>query len=119
MMKVLTAYCLLLNAFFAKFIAPTFAAMPKTKNAYLRYLLIHTQIKRNKYREGYPSIDDLWRHLKEEGYEVSYSTLEKDLCFLKNDRGVLLEYDIREKCDRYTEDWEFDVPITQEAVRMI
>ena len=58
--------------------------MPKTKNAYLRYLLIHSQIKRNQYKEGYPTIEDLWEYLHDEGYEVSFSTIEKDLCFLKN-----------------------------------
>jgi predicted DNA-binding transcriptional regulator YafY len=93
--------------------------MPKTKNAYLRYLLIHSQIKRNKYKAGYPTIEDLWRYLKDEGLEVSFSTIEKDLCFLKNERGAPLEYDRKEKCYRYTEDWEFDVPLTPEAVRII
>ncbi len=93
--------------------------MPKTKNAYLRYLLIHSQVKRNKYKQGYPTIEDLWRHLREEGYEVSLSTIEKDLCFLKNERGAPLEYDRFNKCYHYTEDWEFDVPITPEAVRML
>ncbi len=93
--------------------------MPKTKNAYLRYLLLHSQIKRNKYKAGYPTLEDLWRHLHDEGYEVSLSTLEKDLCFLKNERGAPLEYDRREKCYKYTEDWEFDVPLTPEAVRIL
>lgn len=93
--------------------------MPKTKNAYLRYLLIHSQIKRNRYRQGYPTIEDLWRHLRDEGYEVSHSTIEKDLCFLRNERGAPLGYDRRNKCYHYTEDWEFDVPLTPEAVRMM
>ncbi len=93
--------------------------MPKTKNAYLRYLLIHSQIKRNRYKEGYPTIEDLWEYLSDEGFEVSFSTIEKDLCFLKNERGAPLKYDRREKCYKYSEDWEFDVPLTPEAVRIL
>ena len=93
--------------------------MPKTKSAYLRYLLIHSQIKRNRYKEGYPTIEDLWEYLHDEGYEVSFSTIEKDLCFLKNERGAPLQYDRREKCYKYYEDWEFDVPLTPEAVRIL
>ena len=62
--------------------------MPKNKNAYQRYLIIHSQVRRNRYRPGYPTKEDLLRILNEQGYDVSGSTLEKDLCFLKM-RGVL------------------------------
>jgi hypothetical protein len=85
---------------------------PKNKNAYLRYLIIHSQLKRNKYREGYPNKEDLLWVLNDQGYDVSGSTLEKDLNFLKNERGAPLEYNRYQKCYRYTDDWEFDVPLS-------
>ena len=76
-------------------------------------------MKRNRYRPGYPTREDLLQHLREEGYDVSGSTLEKDLGFLKNERGAPLEYNRLQKCYRYTDEWEFDVPLTPDAVRML
>jgi hypothetical protein len=93
--------------------------MPKNKNAYLRYLIIHSQLKRNKYKQGYPKKEDLLWVLNDQGYDVSGSTLEKDLNFLKNERGAPLEYDRYQKCYRYTEDWEFDIPLSPEDVRIL
>ena len=93
--------------------------MPKTKYAYLRYLIIHSQLKRNIHKYGYPTLADLKECLKDEGFEVSDSTLEKDLCFLREERGAPLVYDRAQRCYRYTEDWEFDVPFTPEDVRFL
>ncbi len=91
--------------------------MPKNKNAYLRYLIIHSQIKRNVYKSGYPTLEDLMRHLYDEGYKISPSTLEKDIKFLKDERGAPIKYDGGQKCYRYTEDWEFDIPLSPDDVR--
>ena len=93
--------------------------MPKNKNAYLRYLIIHSQIKRNIYKHGYPTLEDLLRYLRDEGYNVSPSTLEKDLKFLKDERGAPIHYDRAQRCYRYTEDWEFDIPLSPDDVRTI
>jgi predicted DNA-binding transcriptional regulator YafY len=93
--------------------------MPKSKNAYLRYLIIHSQLKRNKLKPGYPRKQDICNALRDHGYEVSMSTIEKDLGFLKNERGAPLEYSRHQECYRYTEDWEFDVPLSPEDVRII
>ena len=93
--------------------------MPKNKNAYLRYLIIHSELKRNKYKAGYPDKENLLWVLRDEGYDVSASTLEKDLDFLRNERGAPLEYDRLQKCYHYTEDWEFDVPLSPEDVRIL
>lgn len=76
-------------------------------------------MKRNKYREGYPNKEDLLWVLNDQGYDVSGSTLEKDLNFFKNERGAPLEYNRYQKCYRYTEDWEFDVPLSPEDVRIL
>ena len=93
--------------------------MPKTKNAYLRYLIIHSQIKRNKYKYGFPTLENLIWELEDQGYNVSESTVEKDLNFLKYERGAPIEYDRRQKCYKYTDDWEFDIPLSPEDVRML
>jgi len=93
--------------------------MPKNKNAYLRYLIIHSQIKRNVYRNGYPTLEDLLRYLHDEGYSISLSTLEKDIKFLKDERGAPIKYDAVQKCYRYTEEWEFDIPLSPDDVRTI
>lgn len=93
--------------------------MPKTKNAYLRYLIIHSQIKRNKYKYGFPTLDNLIWELEDQGYNVSESTVEKDLNFLKYERGAPIEYNRKQKCYRYTDDWEFDIPLSPEDVRML
>jgi predicted DNA-binding transcriptional regulator YafY len=93
--------------------------MPKTKNAYLRYLILHSKIKSNKFRTGYPTKQDLFNALKDHGFDVSLSTIEKDLCFLKNERGAPLEYSRWQECYHYTEDWEFDVPLSPEDIRII
>jgi hypothetical protein len=61
--------------------------MPRNKNAYLRYLIIHSQIKRNKYVWGYPTKENLLDYLRDEDIEVSPSTLEKDINFLRYERG--------------------------------
>ena len=93
--------------------------MPKNKNAYLRYLIIHSQIKRNRYKYGFPTLEDLREELKDQGYGVSSSTIEKDLSFLKYERGAPIEYDRNQRCYRYSEDWEFDIPLSPEDVRLI
>jgi hypothetical protein len=93
--------------------------MPKNNNAYLRYLIIHSQLKRNKYKQGYPKKEDLLWVLNDQGYDVSGSTLEKDLNFLKNERRASLEYNRYQKCYRYTEDWEFDITLSPEDVRIL
>jgi len=93
--------------------------MPKTKNAYLRYLIIHSQVKRNRYKPGYPTLEDLIQSLKDEGYKVSDSTIEKDIRFLKYERGAPIIYDRGDRCYKYTEDWEFDIPLSPEDVRML
>jgi hypothetical protein len=93
--------------------------MPKNKNAYLRYLIIHSQLKRNKYKQGYPKKEDLLWVLNDQGYDVSGTTLEKDLNFLKNESGAPLEYNRYQKCYRYIEDWEFDIPLSPEDVRIL
>lgn len=93
--------------------------MPKTRYAYLRYLVIHSQVKRNAYREGYPTLKDLMECLEEQGFKVSESTVEKDLRFLRDERGAPLVYDRTDHCYRYTEEWEFDVPFSHEDVRFL
>jgi predicted DNA-binding transcriptional regulator YafY len=93
--------------------------MPKTKNAYLRYLIIHSQVKRNRYKRGYPTKENLCDVLLDEGYKCSPSTVEKDIAFLKYERGAPLEYDRKQRCYRYTEDWEFDVPLSPLDVRIL
>ncbi len=93
--------------------------MPKNKNAYVRYLIIHSQIKRNRYKYGFPTLEDLKEELEDQGYGVSSSTIEKDLSFLKYERGAPIEYDRIQRCYRYAEDWEFDIPLSPEDVRMI
>ena len=93
--------------------------MPVNKNAYLRYIHIHSQIKRNKYKPGYPNKQHLLWSLEDEGMKVSGATLEKDLAFLRYQRGAPIIYDADQKCYRYEEDWEFDIPLTPEVVRMI
>lgn len=93
--------------------------MPKTKNAYVRYLIIHSQIKRNRYKYGFPTLENLREELGNQGYEVSTSTIEKDLSFMKYERGAPIEYDRKQRCYRYLEDWEFDIPLSPDDVRMI
>lgn len=93
--------------------------MPKNKNAYLRYLIIHSQIKRNRYKYGFPTLENLREELEDQGYGVSSSTIEKDLSFLKYERGAPIEYDRNQRCYRYSEDWEFDIPLSPEDVRLI
>lgn len=93
--------------------------MPVNKSAYLRYIHIHSQIKRNKYKYGYPTKQDLLWSLEEEGLKVSGATLEKDLAFLRYQRGAPMIYDNEQRCYRYESDWEFDIPLTPEVVRMI
>jgi len=93
--------------------------MPKNKNAYVRYLIIHSQIKRNRYKYGFPTLEDLRGELEDQGYNVSSSTIEKDLSFLKYERGAPIEYDRAQRCYRYSEDWEFDIPLSPDDVRMI
>jgi len=93
--------------------------MPKNKNAYVRYLIIHSQIKRNRYKYGFPTLEDLREELEDQGYGVSSSTIEKDLSFLKYERGAPIEYDRAQRCYRYSEDWEFDIPLSPDDVRMI
>lgn len=93
--------------------------MPKNKNAYLRYLVIHSQIKRNKYKYGYPTMEDLLWFLEDEGLKVSASTVEKDLRFLKYEREAPLVYDHTQRCYRYTRDWDFDIPLTPDDLKII
>lgn len=93
--------------------------MPKTKNAYVRYLIIHSQIKRNRYMYGFPTLEDLRNRLEDQGYGVSASTIEKDLSFLKYERGAPIVYDRTQRCYRYREEWEFDIPLSPDDVRMI
>jgi predicted DNA-binding transcriptional regulator YafY len=93
--------------------------MPKNKNAYLRYLHIHSQIQRNKYNYGYPTKENLLDYLADQGNKISASTLEKDLNFLRYDLEAPLVYDQGQKCYRYTGDWEFNMPLTPDAVRML
>ena len=93
--------------------------MPKNKNAYLRYLIIHAQIKRNRHKYGFPTLENLVWELEDQGCNVSESTVEKDLSFLKYERGAPIEYDRKQKCYKYTDDWEFDIPLSPEDVRML
>lgn len=93
--------------------------MPKNKNAYLRYLIIHSQLKRNKYKYGYPTLEDLLWYLEDEGFRVSASTVEKDLRFMKYERGAPLIYDRKQRCYRYTEEWEFDIPLSPDDLRIL
>lgn len=93
--------------------------MPKNKNAYLRYLIIHSQIKRNRYKYGYPTMEDLLWYLEDEGIKVSASTVEKDLRFLKYEREAPLVYDHAQRCYRYTREWEFDIPLTPDDLKII
>ncbi len=93
--------------------------MPKNKNAYLRYLHIHSQIKRNRYIAGYPTKENILDYLRDQEIEVSSSTLEKDINFLRYERGAPLIYDAVQRCYRYSEEWEFDMPLTPDAVRML
>jgi predicted DNA-binding transcriptional regulator YafY len=93
--------------------------MPKNKNAYLRYLVIHSEVKRNKNIKGYPTKEHILDVLMEQGFDVSASTLEMDLNFLREERGAPLYYDRYQKCYRYTEDWEFDIPLSAEDVRIM
>ena len=94
-------------------------AMPVNKNAYLRYLVIHSEILRNKYKSNYPNKQDLLWALEEEGLKVSEATLEKDLAFLKYQRFAPIEYNATQRCYLYTEDWNFDIPISPAAIKMM
>jgi hypothetical protein len=93
--------------------------MPKNKNAYVRYLIIHSEIRRKKYKYGYPTLENLKWELVDQGYDVSLSTIEKDINFLKYERQAPIIYDRGQRCYRYTGDWEFDMPITPDDVRML
>ncbi|MGE5406687.1 MAG: helix-turn-helix transcriptional regulator [Methanosarcina sp.] len=93
--------------------------MPKNKNAYLRYLIIHREIKRNNYKSGYPTKENILDELEEQGCGVTGSQLEKDFKFLREDKGAPLEYDAMQKCYRYTEDWEFDMPLGPDEVKLV
>lgn len=93
--------------------------MPKNKNAYVRYLIIHSQVKRNKYKYGYPTMQDLLYCLEDEGYKVSASTVEKDIRFLKYERGAPVYYDHDQRCYRYRKDWDFDLPLSTEDIRIL
>ncbi len=93
--------------------------MPVNKNAYLRYIHIHSQIKRNKFKPGYPTKQHLLWSLEEEGMKVSGSQLEKDMAFLRYERGAPIEYDKKQQCYSYSEDWEFDIPLTPDIISTI
>ncbi len=93
--------------------------MPKNKSAYIRYLIIHAQVKRNRYKRGFPTMENLLEELKDQGYKVTDSQVEKDISFMRNERGAPLYYDRRERCYRYAKDWEFDIPLSVDDVRMI
>ena len=93
--------------------------MPVNKNAYLRYLHIHSQIKRNKYIPGFPTKQNLLDYLADQGIKSSESGLEKDIWFLKYERDAPIVYDRYQRCYKYTRDWDFDIPITPDAVGMM
>ncbi|HLP71352.1 MAG TPA: WYL domain-containing protein [Bacteroidales bacterium] len=93
--------------------------MPKNKNAYLRYLIIHKEIKRNTYKTGYPTKQDILEELNDQGYGITGSQLEKDLSFLRNEKGAPLVYDAVQRCYRYEDDWEFDVPLGIDDVKIV
>jgi predicted DNA-binding transcriptional regulator YafY len=93
--------------------------MPKNKEAYLRYLIIHSQVKRNAYNPGYPTKEDILNELEDQGYGITGSQLEKDISFLRNEKGAPLEYNRAEKCYRYTEPWDFDISLSPDDVRML
>ncbi len=78
--------------------------MPKNKNAYVRYLIIHTQVKRNKFKYAYPNMEDLLWCMEDEGYKVSQSTVEKDIKFMKQERGAPIYYDHEQRCYRYSKE---------------
>jgi len=95
------------------------SAMPKNKNAYVRYLIIHSQVKRNKYKYGYPTMRNLLYCLEDEGYKVSGSTVEKDIKFLKYERRAPIYYDQEQRCYRYKHDWDFDLSLSTEDIRIL
>ncbi len=57
--------------------------------------------------------------LEAEGLKVSEATLEKDLALLKYQRFAPIEYDASQRCYLYTEDWNFDIPISPAAIKMM
>lgn len=68
---------------------------------------------------GFPTLEDLREELEDHGYGVSSSTIEKDLSFLKYERGAPIEFDHAQRCYRYSEDREFDILLSTDYVRMI
>lgn len=93
--------------------------MPKNKNAYLRYLIIHKEIKRNSYKPCYPTKDDILDELSDQGLKITGSQLEKDLNFMREEKGAPLIYNRIQKCYQYTGDWEFDMSLQRDDVRML
>jgi predicted DNA-binding transcriptional regulator YafY len=93
--------------------------MPKNKNAYLRYLIIHSTIKRNHFKHGFPRKQDILNELSEQGFDITGSQLEKDISFLRYEKGAPLVYDAWQKCYRYTSDWEFDVPLGPDDIKIV
>jgi len=59
--------------------------MPASKNAFARYILIVRRLKRGNFNHPV-SIDRIMDDVREEtGYEVSHSTIEKDIAALRHD----------------------------------
>ena len=90
--------------------------MPTGKNAYKRYSLIDNAIWRMKY----PRSQDILNYLKDQGYPVSKSTLEKDIITLRDKFSMPVEFHRVWMGYYYTdENAYFDIPITNEDVETI
>ena len=90
--------------------------MPVSKNPYKRFSLIDNAIR----RRDYPSLEKIQDLLREEGYPVSVSTLEKDLETMRSKFSMPIVYDRYQKGYAYSdENAYFDIPVTGEDVETI
>lgn len=90
--------------------------MPVSKNPYKRFSLIDNAIR----RRDYPSLEKIQDLLREEGYPVSVSTLEKDLETMRSKFSMPIVYDRYQRGYAYSdENAYFDIPVTGEDVETI
>lgn len=90
--------------------------MPVSKNPYKRFSLIDNALR----KRDYPSLEKIQDLLKEEGYPVSISTLEKDLETMRSKFSMPIIYDRYQRGYAYSdENAYFDIPVTGEDVETI
>ena len=90
--------------------------MPVSKNPYKRFSLIDNALR----RKTYPTLEHLGAVLKDAGYPVSNSTIEKDLETMRSKFSMPIVYDRYKRGYAYSdENAYFDVPITEEDAETI